>query len=208
MVSLDDNSFRKRLIPYLGEEASVFIDNQTKTLKFHLKVTKVRTTKFGDYCPPRNNKKQRITINGNLDKYSFLITLLHELAHLQINEINGNLIKPHGKEWKNKFTQLLVMAINQSLFPPIISQTINKYYISKQSFTHSSRIHILNNIYKTLEKTIPVRLETIPLNSIVVLENGMTVTKIEQKRTRCICKDHSNKKLYSIHKSVEVVKII
>jgi SprT protein len=208
MSSLQDNSFRQRLIPYLGEEAAVFIDNKTINLRFHLKITKVRATKFGDYCPPRENKKQRITINGNLDKYSFLITLLHELAHLLVYEKNSNLIKPHGKEWKNVFSQLLSEAINHLLFPPLISQTVNKYYIQKQCFTHTSRIHILNSIYKTLDKTIPIRLEAIPVNSTVVLENGMTVTKIEQKRTRCICRNYSDKKLYSIHKSVEVVKFI
>jgi SprT protein len=208
MASLQDNYFRQRLIPYLGEEAAIFIDNYTKNLRFHLKITKERATKFGDYCPPRDNKKQRITINGNLDKYSFLITLLHELAHLRLFEKNSNLIKPHGKEWKNVFTQLLFLAINQSLFPPLISQAINKYYIVKQSYTHTSRIYILNSIYKTLNQAIPIRLETVPIKSTVVLENGMTVIKIEQKRTRCICKDIANKKLYSIHKSVEVVKFI
>lgn len=208
MTGLDDNFFRKRLIPYVGEEAAVFIDNQTKGLRFHLKVTKARATKFGDYCPPRNNRKQRITINGNLDKYSFFITFLHELAHLQVQENYSPTVKPHGKEWKNAFTQLLSSSVSQSLFPVEIAKTINKYYISKQSFTHSSRIRILNTIYKILDKNIPLRLEAIPVNTSVLLENGMTITKVEQKRTRCICKDHVSKKLYSIHKSVEVIEIL
>jgi N-glycosylase/DNA lyase len=208
MVIHGEDAFRKNLVRYIGEAAAHFIDENTKGLTFHLKVTKERATKYGDYSTPINNKKQQITVNGNLDQFSFLLTLLHELAHLRVYEKHSYRIKPHGEQWKNEFANYLRLAIEHHLFPEEIAKPIRKYYISKLSFTHNSRVHVLNSILNFLKKEIPMRLQDIPLNSKAILSNGMMITKIEQKRTRCICKDHSNNKLYSIHKSIEVLEII
>ena len=200
-------TFYQNLIPYLGEKAALFIDTQTKDLKFHLKITKPRDSKFGDYFPSVKNNKQRITINGNLDKYSFLITLLHELAHLYVQEKYGHHHKPHGEEWKNTFSDLLSLAVKNELFPNRIAELILKLYIKKRSFTHTSRVKILNSIYQDLEIEIPVRLESIPLNSKAILPNGMKVVKINQLRTRCLCRNLEDNKLYYVNKLIEVKTI-
>ncbi len=197
-------SFYQNLIPYLDEKAALFIDNQTKDLKFHLKITKPRDSKFGDYFPAVNNNRQRITINGNLDKYSFLITLLHELAHLYVQENVKHKHLPHGEEWKTTFSQLLSLAIKNDLFPLRVSDLINKLYIKERKFTHTSRVKILNAIYKELNIQIPIRLENLPLNSTAILPNGMTIIKLNQQRTRCLCRDLNNNKLYYVNKLIEV----
>ena len=48
----------------------------------HLTVAKERKSILGDYRHRTHGKNHRISVNGNLNKYAFLITLLHELAHL------------------------------------------------------------------------------------------------------------------------------
>jgi predicted SprT family Zn-dependent metalloprotease len=45
------------------------------------------------------NGKHEITVNSNLNKYKFLITLIHEISHLVAFEKFGRNIKPHGNEW-------------------------------------------------------------------------------------------------------------
>ena len=50
--------------------------------KVHLTVTKQRKSVLGDYRHAGWGGNHRISINGNLNKFEFLITLLHELAHL------------------------------------------------------------------------------------------------------------------------------
>ena len=50
--------------------------------KVHLTVTRERKSVLGDYRHAVLNVNHKITVNGNLNKYEFLITLLHELAHL------------------------------------------------------------------------------------------------------------------------------
>ena len=73
----------------------------------HLTVAKERKSILGDYRHRTHGKTHRISVNGNLNVYSFLITLLHELAHLITFEQFGNKVQSHGKEWKYIFGQLL-----------------------------------------------------------------------------------------------------
>mgnify|MGYP001166429239 CR=1 FL=1 len=46
-----------------------------------------------------------IKINNDLNKYSFLIILIHELAHASVWKKFGRQVNPHGKEWKHEFHQ-------------------------------------------------------------------------------------------------------
>src|SRR5438093_866711 len=75
--------------------------------KVHLTVARERKTVLGDYRHRTNGHAHRISVNGNLNKYAFLITLLHELAHLLTFEKWGHKVAAHGREWKYVFGQLL-----------------------------------------------------------------------------------------------------
>ena len=81
--------------------------------KVHLTVTRERKSVLGDYRNSHSNKNHRISVNGNLNKYSFLITLLHELGHLLAYEKYGNQIPPHGAQWKNEFGKILARFITK-----------------------------------------------------------------------------------------------
>ena len=92
--------------------------------RVHLTITRHRQTKLGDYRNAWGNKNHRISINGNLNKYSFLITLLHELAHLLAYEQFGNRIQPHGREWKKTYGSILKDFLAKQLFPPVIAEEL------------------------------------------------------------------------------------
>ena len=47
----------------------------------HLKIVNERQTRHGDYRKGLSGKHE-ITVNANLNKYKFLITLIHEISHL------------------------------------------------------------------------------------------------------------------------------
>src|SRR5829696_7759024 len=83
----------------------------------HLTVARERKSILGDYRHRTHGKNHRISVNGNLNKFSFLITLLHELAHLLTFEKFGNRVSSHGKEWKTIFGQLLAQFIEHNIFP-------------------------------------------------------------------------------------------
>src|SRR5688572_13304538 len=90
----------------------------------HLTVARERKSILGDYRHRTFGKTHRISVNGNLNIYSFLITLLHELAHLITFEQFANKVASHGKEWKNIFGQLLAQFIMHNVFPPDIKQAL------------------------------------------------------------------------------------
>lgn len=92
--------------------------------KVHLTVARERKSILGDYRHRTQNKNHRISVNGNLNTYSFLITLLHELAHLLTFEKWGNRVASHGKEWKDVFGQLLAQFIEHDVFPADIKAAL------------------------------------------------------------------------------------
>ena len=105
---------------YLPEGAFEDVEIYLTEFKVHLTVTRERKSVLGDYRNSHSNKNHRISVNGNLNKYSFLITLLHELGHLLAYEKFGNRIPPHGAQWKNEFGKILARFISKKLFPPDI----------------------------------------------------------------------------------------
>ena len=81
--------YQKVLSKYLPEE---FIDMVVELLVTHpvaFKIVKPRKTKLGDFRVNSRTEKPQITVNGDLNKYSFLITTLHEFAHLINFKENG-----------------------------------------------------------------------------------------------------------------------
>src|SRR5690349_20613584 len=88
--------------------------------RVHLSVARERRTLLGDYRHRTNSDNHRISVNGNLNSYAFLITLLHELAHLLTFEKHGIRVYSHGKEWKGIFGELLVQFLKKDFFPPDI----------------------------------------------------------------------------------------
>lgn len=94
--------------------------------KIHLTVTKARKSVLGDYRHPFMGANHKISVNGNLNQYEFLITLLHELAHLLCYEQYKNRVEAHGQEWKGIYGNLLAQFIQMDLFPTDIKNCLLK----------------------------------------------------------------------------------
>lgn len=114
------------LSAYLPEGAFEPVVQLINQYKVHLTVTKARKSVLGDYRHAGMGLNHKITVNGNLNKYEFLITLLHELAHLLCFEQYRNRVEAHGKEWKNIYSALLSTFIQLGLFPEDIRKSLQK----------------------------------------------------------------------------------
>ena len=101
---------------YIPEVAVKPVFELIKINNIHLKIVNERVTRHGDYRKMPNGQHQ-ITVNTNLNTYRFLITLIHEIAHLVAFQKYGRRIKPHGKEWKFTFQQLMLPFIRPEIFP-------------------------------------------------------------------------------------------
>ena len=65
---------------YLPEHAVNSVFELIVTHGVHLKIVNERVTRHGDYRKGVTGKHE-VTVNANLNKYRFLITLIHEIAH-------------------------------------------------------------------------------------------------------------------------------
>jgi hypothetical protein len=111
-----NNSLERYLAKFLPDHAIKPAFELIVTHGVHLKIVNERATRHGDYRKGHSGKHE-ITVNGSLNKYRFLITLIHEIAHLVAFEKYGRNIKPHGHEWKHTFQQLMVPYIRPEIFP-------------------------------------------------------------------------------------------
>lgn len=172
--------------------------------KVHLTITRERTTVLGNYRNQHSGKNHRISVNGNLNKYSFLITLLHELGHLLTFEKYSNRVAAHGAQWKHEYGKILQVFIAKNIFPSDIKlellQTVNNPGAS--SCAEVPLLRILRK-YDT-QKPGMFLLEEIPEESIFKIKNGKNYQKGKRIRKRYLCKDISNNKMYLFSPVAEV----
>ena len=111
---------------YIPEKSFEDVLYYIQHYKVQLTITKQRQSILGDYRHAHKGEGHRISVNGNLNSYSFLITLLHELAHLFTYERFSHRVPAHGKEWKDEFGKILYKFLSNSIFPPDIEAALLK----------------------------------------------------------------------------------
>lgn len=115
------------LARYLPEHAVKPVYELIVANEVHLKIVNERVTRHGDYRKAHSGKHE-ITVNGSLNKYRFLITLVHEISHLVAFEKFGRGIKPHGNEWKHTFQSLMVPFIRPEIFPSQLLPLLARHF--------------------------------------------------------------------------------
>ncbi len=171
-------------------------------LKFELIVSKKRDSKLGDfrYAP---NKGFQITVNHNLNPYAFLVTYLHEVAHLLTFQRHKNEVNPHGQEWKQVFYELFEPILDPELLPaelvPVLQDYLKNPVATSNGFT--PLVEALK-IYDQNQET-SLLLYTLAEGCIFQLKN-LRLKKGKLRRTRYICQEVETGKLYLVAKNAQV----
>lgn len=167
-----------------------------------MKIVNERLTRHGDYRKAMNGKHE-ITVNGSLNKYRFLITLIHEIAHLVAFEKFGRNIKPHGNEWKYVFQQLMVPYIRPEIFPNQLLPLLARHFRnpSASSDTDTTLSLALKQFDKQNDKNYVFE---IPYGSIFRIKNGKVFKKIAVRTKRYECLEMSSGRLYLFNPNAEV----
>lgn len=182
--------FRKNcdvLRKYIPEGAVETIADWIVTYDFKLKIKKERSTKLGDYTSPINGMNHIITVNHNLNKYSFLVTLVHEVAHLCTFNKFRNTVAPHGQEWKNEFKVLMQPFLVPEIFPIDVLYAIKKY-LQNPAASSCTDTQLLRTLKLYDENSQHVFLEYLPYKSVFLYNGNKVFEKGERirKRFRCI----------------------
>ncbi len=194
----------QQLRTYLPEGSFEEVAEYLVTFKVHLTITRERKSILGDYRNRQYDKNHRISVNGNLNKYSFLVTLLHELGHLVAYEKYGNRISPHGIEWKKEFSQILAGFISKKIFPGDIEKELIKSLNNPaaSSCAEEALLRILRKY--DVHKPGIFLVEELPPNSIFKVKGGKTFTKGNRIRKRFLCKENVTGKLFLFSPVAEV----
>lgn len=168
----------------------------------HLKIVNERSTRHGDYRKGLSGKHE-ITVNGSLNKYRFLITLIHEIAHLVAFEKYGRNIKPHGHEWKHTFQQLMVPYIRPEIFPNQLLPLLARHFRnpSASSDTDTTLSLALKQFDQQNDKNYVFE---IPYGSVFRIKNGKVFKKIAVRTKRYECLEISSGRLYLFNPNAEV----
>ncbi len=175
----------------------------------HLRITRGRATKYGDYKPLEHGQGHHISVNHDLNPFSFLITFTHEVAHLHAFIKYKHRHEPHGKEWKHEFRLLLNELIQLNIFPEDIESALLNYV--RNPAASSCNDHHLHRVLKKYDKQGEkpvIHLEDLEHGtefSIHQSPSGLLFRKGEKRRTRYHCVEVKTKREYLVSGVAEVV---
>lgn len=187
---------------FVPEKSRKLLQYWIDGLDVNIRLAKPRSTKLGDFKVTEN--RMSISINNNLNKYSFLITLTHELAHAFVFKKSKSRGKPHDKNWQLTFRSLMLNFLTPDYFPEDILKVLSRHMINPKASTFTDL-----ELIKVLRKYD--QLKSFTLSDLAVGEtfkttNGKIFKKGEKIRKRYKCIEHTTNKQYLFHPFAQVIK--
>lgn len=186
------------LSQYMPADAAPIIAKWIDYFQCEFKISKRRTTKLGDYRHPYKGAGHKISVNNSLNTYAFLVTTVHEFAHLLTWNDHKNKVKPHGDEWKHNFKRMMAPFLDKGIFPGDVCEAIVSY-LKNPSAASCTDLKLSRALKLYDNATNSLRLEELPIDAVFTIRDGRKFKKGERlrKRYRCICLDNGNTYLFN-----------
>tara|TARA_B100000900_G_C20440913_1_gene659008 strand:- start:36 stop:641 length:606 start_codon:yes stop_codon:yes gene_type:complete len=171
----------------------------------NLVVTRKRITKHGDFRALPKGMHQ-ITVNEMPNPFRFLITTVHEIAHLVTYKDFGLGVKPHGKEWKHTYKKIMMPFLTAEIFPVELLKVLQLHFRNPKasSDTDSQLALALNKFDPENEKNYIFELEK---GTVFEIHNGKRFIRGERRTKRYECKELQGRRLYLFSPHAQVTKI-
>jgi hypothetical protein len=173
---------------------------------FQFQVTRSRKSKLGDFRYRRDRKIQTITINSDLNPYQFLLTLIHEIAHLHAFKKFGINTSPHGLEWKKTFADLMDPMLSEKIFPIDLLIPLRKHMRNPKA-SSSGDLFLMKEMSKydlpNHESKSVFLSDLKPGNKFLLA--GREFEKGETRRTRVLCMEVKSGRTFLIAQLAKVV---
>lgn len=194
----------KQLSKYICQNSAPIIAKWIVDTGCQFKITKSRSTKLGDYRAPFQYQGHRISINHNLNKFSFLLTTVHEFAHLKTYNEYKNKVEPHGKEWKRNFQLLMKPFLTELYFPEDLLSELQQH-MSNPKASSSSDANLLRVLrkYDSQDKNVHY-VEDLNYGDSFAIPSGRVFVKQEKLRKRYKCMEVGTKRIYLFQPLAEV----
>jgi len=199
---LQNHSIRDQLQQQLPSASLDYCVQLWEQKPFLFELSKRRVSKSGDFTC-RHGHAPKITVNKDLHPYEFLITYIHEVAHLHVHQRYGFKAEAHGTEWKKSFQELFAPMLSAEIFPLAILSMLQKHMANPKASTYSD-----TELTKLLRKHDPRAAKTtllsdIPEGSVFDL-NGRWFKKGKLQRTRVLCLEVKSKRQFLVPADVPV----
>jgi SprT protein len=187
---------------YLPAQAVQYCFELWKKFDFYLNIKQKRSTKLGDYRYDPRDKSHTITVNADLNPYSFLVTYLHEVAHLVTQITYGHKADPHGQEWKDEFKKIAIPMVIPNVFPAQIIIALQRYFKNPKASSCSDPV-LMKALHDHDENSQGTMLGEITTGKTFEF-SGRVFLKETVQRTRVLCKEVSTGRKYLISKAALV----
>jgi len=177
------------------------INDWINKLDVQLNITNPRRTKLGDFKVVKNTLI--ISINNDLNPYSFLITLTHELAHAFVYIKYERSVFPHGNQWQETFRSMMLNFLNLAIFPDDVLKVLSAHL--KQPKASTCTDINLATILKKYDHKKVLTISDIKKGSIFSTSNGKIFKKGKQLRKRYQCIECTSNKVYLFHPLAEII---
>lgn len=195
MMINQKETYTSKLKNFLPEGTESYVANLIISTKTHFKISKKRKTKLGDYRLPTGKEGHRISVNGDLNPYAFLVTTIHEFAHLHAFKDSGRFIKPHGTEWQTVFSELFRPIFKLDILPNDITMALNNYL--KKAKASSCTDDALYRVLRRYDVQQQPLVEHLNLGDQFLL-NNLIFEKGKKLRKYYLCRNISNNRQYRV----------
>ncbi len=191
---------------YLPEGTDNYVVSLFSDYPVSFKIVRPRKSRHGDFRISSGQLKPQITVNGDLNPFAFLVTTVHEFAHLKTWLEHKNSVKPHGEEWKRNFIRLMHPVIEMNILPKDLEQALlNSFSNMKASSCTDIQLQRVLKKYDDFSSQ-EILLEKLPKYATFVLDKKV-FRKEDLRRTRYLCTELDTGKKYLIYKLATVEQI-
>ena len=171
----------------------------------NLVITRKRVTKHGDFRALHEGGHQ-ITVNEMPNPYRFLITTLHEIAHLVAYKNFGRTIKPHGKEWKTTYKKIMLPFLTPNIFPEALLEILQSHFRNPKASSDADfkLVMALNKFDPVNEKNYIFELER---GEVFEIHNGRRFIRGKKRVKRYECREVDTRRMYLFSPHAQVIKI-
>lgn len=193
------------LLDHIPNRAAGIVCSWIEDYPVHIRVSRSRTSKTGDYRAPVRQGIHRITVNHDLEPNAFLITLVHEIAHMMVFVQYGRRARPHGKEWKDQFSRLMAQLLDEGVFNGPVEAAVRRHFGNPRA----TAIHDmeLTRLIASPKKNGEIFLADLPDSTAFRIHNGKTFMKKEKLRKRFRCVELSTRRAYLFSPAAKVTPV-
>jgi predicted SprT family Zn-dependent metalloprotease len=198
-------SYRDLLKKYIPEAAIQAVDMWLGQYSVQLRLRSARRSKMGSYHPPQNGHPHYISVNRDLNTYAFLIILVHEIAHVVVWDHYRQRVRPHGKEWKETFKDLIYPFLEKGIFPDDISYALKKYL--QKTYASIVTDIDLTRVLQCYQNEGTMILEDLPYQSTFRIHDGRTFRKLDRLRKRYRCQCLKTQRMYLFNPVAQIIPV-